>query len=116
MSRRTIARRQLAAVAAFSLLAACARNPPQPVASNPPPVAPGANAVWYTVYFDKNSFAIDGDGQKVINDVIAFLQHHPDSVATIIGGTDTSAAMTTTCICRIDAPTPCATRLFITAR
>jgi OOP family OmpA-OmpF porin len=91
MSRRTISWRQLAAVVAFTLLAACAQTPPppQPVASNPPPVAPGANAVWYTVSFDTNSFAINADGQKVVNDVIAFLQHNPASVATIIGRADT---------------------------
>ncbi len=115
MSRRTISWRQLAAVVAFSLLAARAQTPPQPAASNPPPVAPGANAVWYTVYFETNSFAIDADGQKVVNDVIAFLQHNPASVATIIGRTDTVGS-NTTCIYRIGGPTRCATRLFITAR
>jgi hypothetical protein len=41
MSRRTISWRLLAAVGAICLLGACAQNPPQPVASNPPPVAPG---------------------------------------------------------------------------
>jgi OmpA-OmpF porin, OOP family len=91
MSQRTISWRQLAAVVVLSLLGACAQNPPppQPVASNPPPVAPGANAVWYTVYFDTNSFAINTDGQKVVNEVIAFLQRNPAAVATIIGRTDT---------------------------
>jgi OOP family OmpA-OmpF porin len=89
MSRRTISWRQLAAVGAISLLGACAQNPPQPVASNPPPVAPGPTAVWYTVSFDTNSFVINADGQKVVNNVIASLQRSPASVATVIGRTDT---------------------------
>lgn len=91
MSPRTIAWRQFAAVGALCLLGACAENPPppQPVASNPPPVAPGPTAVWHTVYFDINSFAINADGQKVVSDVIAVLQRQPASVATVIGRTDT---------------------------
>ena len=95
MSRGTLSWPQLAAVGAISLLGACTQNPPQPqnppqaVASNPPPVAPGPNAVWYTVSFDTNSFVISAEGQKVVNDVIAFLQRNPVSVATIIGRTDT---------------------------
>jgi outer membrane protein OmpA-like peptidoglycan-associated protein len=89
MSRRTISWRQLAAVGVISLLGACAQTPPPPDASNPPPVAPGPNAIWYSVSFDTNSFAIDADGQKVVNDVIASLQHNPTSVVTIIGRTDT---------------------------
>lgn len=95
MSRRTIAWYHVAAVGLLSLLGACAQgppqaqNPPQPVASNPPPVAPGSDAIWYTVNFDTNSFAINADGQKVVSDVITFLQSHPTSVATIIGRTDT---------------------------
>jgi outer membrane protein OmpA-like peptidoglycan-associated protein len=63
--------------------------PSQAVASNPPPVAPGPNAVWYTVSFDTNSFAINANGQTVVNNVIAYLLNHPASVATIIGRTDT---------------------------
>ena len=89
MSRRTISWRCLAAAGAISLLAACAQTPPQSVASNPPPVAPGANAVWYTVVFDTNSYVINPDGQKVVNTVIASLQGNPASVATLIGRTDT---------------------------
>jgi outer membrane protein OmpA-like peptidoglycan-associated protein len=89
MSRRTISWRQLAAAAAVALLGACAQmTPQQPVASNPPPVAPGPNAVWHTVYFDSNSFAIDANGQKVVNDVITALQANPGAAATIIGRTD----------------------------
>lgn len=40
--------------------------PPPPVASNLPPVAPGPNAVWYTVSLDINSIAINADGQKFV--------------------------------------------------
>jgi outer membrane protein OmpA-like peptidoglycan-associated protein len=89
MLRRTNSWRQLAAVAAISLLGACAQNGSHAVASNPPPVAPGSNAVWYHVSFDTNSFAIDANGQKVVTDVMTFLEAHPTSVATIIGKTDT---------------------------
>lgn len=95
MSRRVISRGRLAAIGALALLGACAQtapqavNPPQPVASNPPPVPPGPNAVWYSVNFDSSSYAINADGQKVINDVRAALQSNPNSVATIIGRTDT---------------------------
>jgi len=89
MSRRTNSWRQLAAVAAIALLGACGQTPPQPLASNPPPVAPGPTAVWYTVAFATNSFAIDADGQKVVADVIAYLQRNPVAVATVIGRTDT---------------------------
>lgn len=87
MSRLTISWRQLAAVSAISLLAAC--NSPQPVASNPQSLARELNAVWYTVYFDTDSFALNADGRKVVNDVIASLQRNPGSVATVIGRTDT---------------------------
>jgi outer membrane protein OmpA-like peptidoglycan-associated protein len=89
MSQRTVSWRQLAAVGAISWLAACAQSAPQPVASNPPPVAPGPTAVWHTVAFDTNSFAINANGEKVIADVTSFLQQHPASVATLIGRTDT---------------------------
>ena len=89
MSQRTVSWRQLAAVGAISLLAACAQSAPQSVASNPPPVAPGPTAVWYTVAFDTNSFAINANGQKAIGDVTSFLQQHPALVATLIGRTDT---------------------------
>ncbi|HLG88996.1 MAG TPA: OmpA family protein [Alphaproteobacteria bacterium] len=89
MSQRIVFWRQLAAVSAISLLGACAHNQPQAVASNPPPVAPGPNAAWSSVYFDTGSFAINSDGRKVVGDVIASLQHNPAMVATIIGRTDT---------------------------
>lgn len=92
MSRHTVSWRQLAAAGAIALLTACAQTPPQPVASNSPPVAPGPTAVWYTVAFDTNSFAINADGQKVIADVTTFMQQHPALVATLIGRTDTVGA------------------------
>jgi outer membrane protein OmpA-like peptidoglycan-associated protein len=75
-------------VAAISCLGACAQTPNQSAASNPPPVAPGPSADWHTVFFATNSFVIDANGRKVINDVIASLQTNPNSVATIIGRTD----------------------------
>jgi outer membrane protein OmpA-like peptidoglycan-associated protein len=81
--------RHLAAAVAISVLGACAQMSPQSVASNPPPVAPGPSAVWYTVSFDTASFAINADGKKVIGDVVAALKANPQSVATIIGRTDT---------------------------
>jgi outer membrane protein OmpA-like peptidoglycan-associated protein len=90
MSQRIISWRQLAAVGTVALLAACSQTPPpQSLASNPPPVAPGSTAVWYSVAFDTNSFAIDANGRKVVADVTTFMQQHPASVATLIGRTDT---------------------------
>jgi OmpA-OmpF porin, OOP family len=89
MSRRVFSWRHLAATVAISLLAACAQMSPQPVASNPPPVAPGANAVWYTVSFETGSFVINAEGRKVISDVVAALKANSASVATVIGRTDT---------------------------
>ena len=92
MSRRTISWRQRSAIGAVLLLGACAQSPQTPsppVASNPPPTQPGPKAVWYHVYFASNSIALDADGQKVIADLTAALQRNPDSVATIVGRTDT---------------------------
>ncbi len=89
MCRRLVSWRQLAAAGTIALLAACARSPLPPGASNAPPAAPSLTAVWYTVDFATNSFTIDADGQKVINNVINALQHDPVSVATLIGRTDT---------------------------
>jgi outer membrane protein OmpA-like peptidoglycan-associated protein len=73
----------------MALLTGCAQNSPHPVASNPPPVAPGPKAVWYTVAFDSNSSAIDDGGRTVIHQVVQALQHNPAAIATIIGKTDT---------------------------
>lgn len=89
MSRRTFSWRNLVAAAGLSLLSACAQTPPATVASNPPPVAPGPNALWYTVDFDTGSYVIDANGQKVIDQMITFLQRNPAKVATVIGRTDT---------------------------
>jgi outer membrane protein OmpA-like peptidoglycan-associated protein len=91
MSKAILSWRNFVAVGALSLLGACADAPPphHTVASNPPPIAPGANASWSSVNFDNNSFAIDQRGQNVIKDVTLFLQHNPKAVATIIGKTDT---------------------------
>ena len=89
MSQRSNSWRHLAAIGAISLLGACAEAPPPAVASNPPPVAPGPSAVWYHVSFDTNSFALNADGQKVVADLTSYMQHNPNSVATIVGRTDT---------------------------
>jgi outer membrane protein OmpA-like peptidoglycan-associated protein len=89
MLQRSISWRHFAAVSVLSLLGACAQMSPATVASNPPPVSPGANATWYHVAFDTNSHAIDANGQKTVADVTSFLQQNPNSIATIIGKTDT---------------------------
>jgi hypothetical protein len=93
MSRLAVSCRLLAVAGALSMLAACADSPPprppHPVAANPPPVEPGHNAVWHTVSFDTNSYALDANAQKVIGDVVAALQVNPATIATIIGKTDT---------------------------
>jgi outer membrane protein OmpA-like peptidoglycan-associated protein len=56
--------------------------------SNPPPVAPGPQAIWYHVEFATGSFAVDANGQSVISAVVDYLQQHPSADATIIGKTD----------------------------
>ncbi len=103
MPTQMISYRQLAALSAIFLLGACAQTPPQVVgsdqppvvpyqpqlASNPPPVPPGANAVWYHVRFDTNAVAIGPDGQSVVADMTTYLQGNPNAIATIIGRTDT---------------------------
>ena len=87
----------LVAVSAVALLAACAQTPPPAtasnpslVASNPPPVPPGPKAVWHSVAFATNSYTVDANGRKVVNDVATFMQGNPASVATIIGRTETT--------------------------
>jgi OOP family OmpA-OmpF porin len=87
MSRLPLSWRQYSAIGGILLLGACAQTPP-PVASNPPTAA-GPKAVWYHVYFDTNSFALNADGQKVVGDLTAALQRDPATVATIVGRTDT---------------------------
>jgi outer membrane protein OmpA-like peptidoglycan-associated protein len=96
MSTPMISYGQLAALSAIFLLGACAQTPPQavgsyqaPLASNPPPVPPGPNAVWYHVSFNTNAVAIGPDGQSVVADVTTYLQGNPNTIATIIGRTDT---------------------------
>jgi OmpA-OmpF porin, OOP family len=89
MSRREFSWRHLAAAAAIAMLGACAQMSPQPVASNPPPVPPGPNAVWYTVSFDTGSYAINADGHKVITEMVAAMKANPAAIATVIGRTDT---------------------------
>ena len=86
----------LAALSAVALLAACAQTPPgaattnaPSVASNPPPVPPGPNAVWYSVSFANNSFTIDAKGQRVVDELSTFMRDNPSSIATIVGRTDT---------------------------
>ena len=95
MSKNKLSWGRLVALGTIALLGACAQNPPMamnatpPVASNPPPVAPGPNAIWFTVSFDSNSYVVNSAGQKSISDVIMALQANPNSIATIIGRTDT---------------------------
>ena len=84
--------RHLGAIGMISLLAACTQPgeaPPHAVASNPPPVAPGPSAVWYTVSFDSSSFAVNDAGRSELKDVIAVMLKNPALSATIIGKTDT---------------------------
>lgn len=95
MSDKKFSWARLVAVGGISLFSACAQNSPtmvnapQPVPSNPPLVAPGPNATWFTVSFDSNGYAVSAEGQRVIDDVIAALRANPNVVATIIGRTDT---------------------------
>jgi outer membrane protein OmpA-like peptidoglycan-associated protein len=90
MSQRTRSWGTLAAAGAISLLSACAQTPPPAmVASNPPPVPPGPNATWYHVDFTTNSRVIDAKGQQTVSEVTTFLQQNPNTIATIIGKTDT---------------------------
>jgi OOP family OmpA-OmpF porin len=89
MSRRSIPWHQFAAVGTVLMLGACAQTATPMVASNPPPVAPGPHASWYSVSFDSNSSVVSPDGAKTVGDVAAYLQRNPTAVATIIGRTDT---------------------------
>ncbi len=94
MSQHLILWRRFAAAGFVLLIAACAQDSPpqavsQTVASNPPPVAPGPTAVWYNVLFESNSVAVNANAQKVVDDVVAFMQRNPATVATLIGRADT---------------------------
>jgi outer membrane protein OmpA-like peptidoglycan-associated protein len=89
MSQWVFSWRHAAAVAAISLLSACGGTPAATVASNPPPVPPGANAKWYHIEFNTNSHVLDDQGRLTVADVTNVLQHDPNAIATIIGKTDT---------------------------
>jgi len=81
--------RMLAAVGTVALVSGCAgMMHPATVASNPPPVAPGAGATWYHIEFVTGSHSLDAQGEMTVADVTNFLQKNPDSIATIIGRTD----------------------------
>jgi outer membrane protein OmpA-like peptidoglycan-associated protein len=88
MSQHILSWRGLAAVGTIAVLAGCAQTPAR-IASNPPPVPPGPNATWYHVDFVTASHTIDAQGEQTVANVTNFLQQHPDSIATIIGKTDT---------------------------
>jgi outer membrane protein OmpA-like peptidoglycan-associated protein len=79
---------KIATIGLVTLVGACSDAPRAHVASNPPPVSPGAGAVWYAVHFDNDSFAIPPASQASVNEAALFLKQHPNSVATIIGKTD----------------------------
>jgi outer membrane protein OmpA-like peptidoglycan-associated protein len=90
MSHRTLLWRDLAAVGTIALLAGCAQTQsPAMVASNPPPVPPGAGATWYHIEFATGSHAIGAQGELTVADVTNFMQQNPNAIATIIGKTDT---------------------------
>jgi outer membrane protein OmpA-like peptidoglycan-associated protein len=79
---------KIATIGLITLVSACSDAPRSHLASNPPPVAPGAGTVWYAVHFDNDSFAIPPGSQGAVNEATQFLKQHPNSVATIIGKTD----------------------------
>lgn len=82
--------RTMATVGAVALLTGCGQMMhPASVASNPPPVSPGPDATWYHIGFLTGSHSLDAQGEMTVADVTSFLQRNPDSVATIIGKTDT---------------------------
>lgn len=89
MSQRIGQLRQLAVVGTLCLLGACAQTAPHLTASNPPPVPPGPNAIWYHIEFETGSRALDAAGTHTVADITAYMQTNPQSVATIIGKTDT---------------------------
>lgn len=96
MSINTALWTRLAAFGTLAVLGACAQAPapnmamPEvPVASNPPPVAPGPDAVWHRVVFNSGSYVISGAGKQVVAEVATYLQAHPNATSTIIGRTDT---------------------------
>jgi outer membrane protein OmpA-like peptidoglycan-associated protein len=88
MSQRTLVWLDLAAAGTLIVLAGCAQ-PVAMVASNPPPVPPGAGATWFHIEFETSSHKIGTQGEQTVAEVTNFLQQHPASIATIIGKTDT---------------------------
>ncbi len=89
MATRALSWSQFAAIGLVGLVGACAPPPAAHLAANPPPSIPGPGTVWYSVYFDNDSFAIpSGTQQTTVNDAALYLRQHPNSVATIIGKTD----------------------------
>ena|SRR5579863_4266647 len=78
----------LFAAAGFAALVGGCASPPSHPAANPPPVTANPATTWYSVHFDNGSFAISPGSQTAVNDAALFLRKHPNSVATIIGKTD----------------------------
>lgn len=76
--------RTLTIAAAFGLLGGCSKM------IGPEQVGPiGANAMWFHIRFANDSAAVGQDGQKIITEIITYLQANPGSVATLIGRADT---------------------------
>ena len=46
------------------------------------------SAVWFQISFPSDSAAVGEDGQKVVAEIITYLQANPGSMATLIGHTD----------------------------
>jgi len=89
MTQRTLSWHLVAAIGLVTSVGACAPPPAPHLASNPPTFIAGPGTVWYSVYFDNDSFAIpSGTQQSTVNDAALYLRQHPNSVATIIGKTD----------------------------
>ena len=89
MFRQIFSCRYGAVIGTISLLAACTQAPLATVASNPPPIPPAANATWYHIEFLTNSHVLDDQGKLTVADLTNVLQHDPNTIATIIGRTDT---------------------------
>jgi outer membrane protein OmpA-like peptidoglycan-associated protein len=90
MLHRKLLWQNLAAASTIALLAGCAQTlSAAQVASNPPPVPPGAGATWYHIEFATGSHTIGAQGELTVADVTNVLQQNPNAIATIIGKTDT---------------------------
>lgn len=88
MSQHIFSWRGLTAAGTIALLSGCAQTTAM-VASNPPPAPPGPGATWYHIEFVTGSHTVDPQGELTVADITNFLRGHPDSIATIIGKTDT---------------------------